>query len=110
MKRPELLLLALVAVVALAGMYGPTGAKVLVIQGETPSHFDRPLGNKQYSLVGNNYQCFQNAEGENVCCYEEAGSWKCMDGSTATFGAPKDIREGGEKMVVPTSREGIVLG
>ena len=108
MKRPELLLLALVAVVALAGMYGPTGAKVLVIQGETPTHFDRPLGNKQFSLVGNNYQCFQNAEGENVCCYEEAGKWECMGGGD-TFGPAPEFREGGEKGLAETSR-GMYLG
>ena len=110
----ELMVLGIVLVVALAGAYASTvtGGTILVIEGRTQTSFDRPLGNKLQQIGGyTNSQCYVNAEGQNVCCYEEAGKWLCEDGSGASFGPSESFREGNEKMYYESpSKPGIILG
>ncbi|MFQ5620536.1 MAG: hypothetical protein ACE5FT_01690 [Candidatus Nanoarchaeia archaeon] len=115
----ELMVLGIVLIVALAGAYasGATGGTILVISGETGESFGRPLGNRMAQVGGGtHYQCYVNAEGENVCCYEQNGGWHCEDGSGATFGVDPDFREGklasgrGKMVFESPTKPGIVLG
>lgn len=104
MKRPDLLLIGIVAVVALAGIFGPTGAKVLVIQGSTSPTYPQ---NERYV---DSYQCYQNADGETVCCYLEAGEEVCTTGDGKLFGPSREFVEGGQKTYRVSPTKGVLLG